>query len=112
MTDLFECSSDNVSLYLKNIYEEDELEKDSTTEKFSVVRKEGNCKVTRTLDFMRLPYPLAKLENYTINAVRGLKTLLYCIFLFYKLENECETVQNGGEKICQLESMRTCEYLT
>lgn len=37
MADLFECSSDNVSLHLKNIFEENELNKNSTTEKISVV---------------------------------------------------------------------------
>ena len=51
MAELFDCSSDNISLQLKNIYDEDELEKDSTTEKFSVVRKEGNRNVTRNLEF-------------------------------------------------------------
>ena len=41
MSELFECSSDNISLHLKNIYKEEELDKSSTTENFSVVQKEG-----------------------------------------------------------------------
>jgi len=41
MADLFECTSDNISLHLKNIYKEEELDKDSTVEEFTVVRKEG-----------------------------------------------------------------------
>ncbi len=45
MADLFECSSDNISLHLKNIFQEMELDKDSTTEKISIVRKEGNRNV-------------------------------------------------------------------
>jgi len=69
MADLFECSSDNVSLHLKNIYEEDELEKDSTTEKFSVVRKEGNRKVTRTLDFYSLDAIIA--VGYRVNSKKA-----------------------------------------
>lgn len=40
-TGLFGCSSDNISLHLKNIYTEEELEEEATTEEFSVVRKEG-----------------------------------------------------------------------
>jgi len=41
MGELFECSTDNISLHLKNIYKEQELSKDSTTKYFSVVQKEG-----------------------------------------------------------------------
>ena len=39
MAELFDCSTDNVTLYLKNIYEEEELDIDLTTEKSSVIEK-------------------------------------------------------------------------
>ena len=45
MSELFECSTDNISQHLKNIYNEQELDIYSTTEKISVVRKEGNRNV-------------------------------------------------------------------
>jgi hypothetical protein len=35
----------NISLHLKNIYKEKELEENSTTEVFSVVQKEGSLEV-------------------------------------------------------------------
>lgn len=54
MAELFECSPDNISLHLKNIFEENELDKNSTVEKISVVRKEGNRNVNRDLDFYNL----------------------------------------------------------
>ena len=47
MAELFECSSDNISLHLKNIFKEEELQENSTTEYFSVVQKEGNRDVRR-----------------------------------------------------------------
>ena len=47
MADLFDCTSDNVSQHLKNIYAEGELEKEATTEIFSVVQKERNRNVSR-----------------------------------------------------------------
>lgn len=47
MADLFNCSSDNISLHLKNIYKEEELGEGATTEEFSVVRKEGSRSVKR-----------------------------------------------------------------
>ncbi|GEM_PF-941465 len=54
MAQLFQCSSDNVSLHLKNIYEEGELEQSATIEDFSVVRKEGEREVQRRLTFYNL----------------------------------------------------------
>jgi hypothetical protein len=38
MAELFGCSTDNISLHLKNIYAEGELDLSSTTEDFSAVR--------------------------------------------------------------------------
>ena len=38
MAELFECTIDNVSLHLCNIYESGELSEDATTEKSSVVQ--------------------------------------------------------------------------
>ena len=54
MAELFDCTTDNVSLHLKNIYAEGELEQNATTEKFSVVRKEGTRTVNRTIDHYNL----------------------------------------------------------
>ena len=47
IAELFNTSTDNIGLHLKNIYEDEELDKDSTTEKISVVQKEGNRNVKR-----------------------------------------------------------------
>lgn len=49
MADLFETSSDNIGLHIKNVFIEDELDNDSTTEVFSVVRKEGTRSVKRNI---------------------------------------------------------------
>ena len=49
MAELFGCSSDNISLHLKNIYGEGELEPEATAEEISVVRKEGNREVRRNI---------------------------------------------------------------
>ena len=47
MAELFGTSSDNISLHLKNIYKEQELQEAATTEDFSVVRQEGKRQVQR-----------------------------------------------------------------
>lgn len=54
MAKLFQCSTDNISLHLKNIYEEGELRQEATTEEFSVVRQEGERQVQRKLQFYNL----------------------------------------------------------
>ena len=43
-----------ISVHLKNIYESGELKKEGTFEEFSVVRREGNRDVNRTLQFYNL----------------------------------------------------------
>jgi len=47
MADLFGCTTDNISLHLKNIYKEEELDENETTEFFSVVQNEGQRNVKR-----------------------------------------------------------------
>lgn len=41
MAELFGCSTDNISLHLKNIFSEGELDKDSVTEKISATAADG-----------------------------------------------------------------------
>lgn len=69
MAELFDCSSDNISLHLKNIYAEEELLQEATTEKFSVVRKEGTRNVKRTLDFYNLDVIIA--VGYRVNSKKA-----------------------------------------
>jgi len=49
MAELFGCSADNVSLHLKNIYKDKELDESATAEDFSVVQMEGSREVTRAI---------------------------------------------------------------
>ena len=41
MAELFECSTDNISLHLKNIFKEGELDKNSVVEDYSVTASDG-----------------------------------------------------------------------
>lgn len=54
MAELFDTSSDNVGLHIKNIYQEGELMENSTTEDFSVVRQEGKRQVRRSIKHYNL----------------------------------------------------------
>jgi hypothetical protein len=54
MAELFQTTSQNITIHLKNIYEEGELEDISTCKDFLQVRFEGNRQVERTQKFYNL----------------------------------------------------------
>ena len=42
MANLYDTTKNNISMHLKNIFDEGELKKESTVKKFLTVQKEGN----------------------------------------------------------------------
>jgi len=66
---LFDSSIDNISLHLKNIYSEEELNEEATIEDFSVVQKEGNRQVERKIKFYNLDAIIA--VGYRVNSKRA-----------------------------------------
>ena len=71
MAELFGCSSDNISLHLKNIYVSNELQENSTTEEFSVVRKEGSRNIKRKVTFYNLDAIIS--VGYRVNSSKATK---------------------------------------
>jgi len=69
MAELFGCSADNISVHLKNVYKEKELDESATTEDYSVVQIEGNREVTRTVRCYSLEAIIA--VGYRVNSERG-----------------------------------------
>jgi hypothetical protein len=66
---LFDTSTDNIGLHLKNIYAEGELNEVSTTEDFSVVQQEGSREVCRTIKHYNLDLIIA--VGYRVNSKRA-----------------------------------------
>jgi hypothetical protein len=66
MAELFECSSDNISLHLKNIFQSGELDKHSVTEESSVTASDGKKYKTKL-------YSLEAIiaVGYRVNSLRG-----------------------------------------
>ena len=98
MAEVFDCSSDNVSLHLKNIFEDNELDKNSTTEKISVVRKEGNRNVNRELEFYNLDAIIA--VGYRVNSKKANKFRIWAtkILKDYMIKGfviDTEKMKNG-----------------
>lgn len=71
MAELFDVSTDNVSLHLKNIFEDGELNRDATTEESSVVQTEGARQVQRPLTLYNLDAILA--VGYRVRSPRGVQ---------------------------------------
>src|SRR5579883_2346165 len=71
MAELFESSPDNISLHLKNIFENKELEESATTEDSSVVQIEGNRRIRRQLKHYNLDAIIS--VGYRVNSRRGVR---------------------------------------
>ena len=79
MAQLFDCSTDNIGLHLKNIYESGELMQDATTEYFSAVQVEGGRQVNRKLKFYNLDAIIS--VGYRVNSVRATQFRQWCTFV-------------------------------
>ena len=69
MATLFDCSSDNISLHLRNIYESEELSFAATAEKISIVQQEGTRQVKRVTQFYNLDAIIS--VGYRVNSTRA-----------------------------------------
>jgi hypothetical protein len=66
MAELFDCSTDNISLHLKNIFGEKELDKNSVTEEYSTTATDGKSYLTK---FYSLEAIIA--VGYRVNSEKG-----------------------------------------
>lgn len=79
MAQLFDCSTDNIGLHLKNIYETGELVQEATTENFSVVQNEGERQVNRKLKYYNLDAIIS--VGYRVNSTRATQFRQWCTFI-------------------------------
>jgi len=66
MAELFDCSTDNISLHLKNIFKENELDKNTVTEEFSTTAQDGK---NYKMKFYSLDAVIS--VGYRVNSVRA-----------------------------------------
>lgn len=66
MSELFHVNPQAITKHLNNIYEEEELERAATCSKMEQVRKEGNRRVKRNLEFYNLDAIIA--VGYRVNS--------------------------------------------
>lgn len=69
MAELFDIKENTITYHIKEIYNTEELDVDSTTRKIRVVRKEGNRNVNRNIDFYNLDMIIS--VGYRVSSKRG-----------------------------------------
>ena len=69
MANLYGTTKNNISMHLKNIFEEGELEKNSTVKKILTVQREGNRNVSRNIEHYNLDAIIA--VGYRINSKKA-----------------------------------------
>ena len=69
MAELFQVSIPTINEHLKNIYFENELEREATIRKFLIVQREGIREVTRDIEHYSLEAILS--VGYRVNTHRG-----------------------------------------
>jgi hypothetical protein len=69
MTELFDCTLENIIFHLKNIFESTEVSEKATTKDYLVVQKEGNREVKRSIKIYNLDAIIS--VGYRINSLRG-----------------------------------------
>lgn len=76
MAQLFDCSTDNIGLHLKNIFKSGELQEDSVTEKFSATASDGKNYMTK---FYNLDAIIS--VGYRVNSTRATQFRQWCTFI-------------------------------
>ena len=86
MAKLFETTSQNITMHIKNIYAEEELEQSSTCKDFLQVRKEGSRDVSRKLAFYNLDMILS--VGYRIKSKTAIQFRKWATNTIYQYELE------------------------
>ena len=71
IAELFQTTKNNISLHVKNIFEDGELEKKSTVKDYLTVQNEGDREVSRTITYYSLDMILA--IGYRVRSSRGVE---------------------------------------
>ena len=98
MAELFDCSKDNIGLHLKNIFLDKELDKNATTEIFSVVQKEGNRNIKRNVEFYNLDAIIA--VGYRVNSKKATQFRIWATnvlkdYIIKGFKIDVERMKNG-----------------
>ena len=69
MAELFQATKQNISLHIRNIYKEGELDEEATVKEYLTVQKEGNRSVQRNISYYNLDVIIS--VGYRVKSLRG-----------------------------------------
>ena len=103
---LFESSKANISEHIAHIFQDGELEKETTVRKFRTVQQEGSRKVTREREFYNLDMIIA--VGYRVNSKRATQFRIWATkvlkqYLTQGYALNCQVLQ---EQYAKIESLR------
>lgn len=99
IADLFGTSKQNISYHLQNIYQENELPKDSTVKEILTVQKEGNRNVQRSLDYYNIDATISvgyRVNSYEATQFRIWATKTLKEYLIKGFVMDDERLKNGS----------------
>lgn len=108
MAKLFETTPQNITMHIKNVYDDEELESDSTCKDFLQVRKEGKRTVSRTLAHYNLDMILSvgyRIKSKTAVCFRKWATNVLKDYIVrgYAINNV--VIEQQKEKLISLQQM-------
>lgn len=77
MADLFGCTSENITIHLKNVFNEKELSEEATTKEILVVRREGDRDVKRWIKFYNLDAVIS--VGFRVNSRRATQFRIWAV---------------------------------
>ena len=94
IADLFERDKSVISRHLKNIYQEGELQYETTVAKNATVQKEGQREISRTIEYYNLDAIIS--VGYRVNSKRGTQFRQWAthntLSIFNKLFVTCKNI--------------------
>lgn len=94
MTELFQTSKQNISLYINNVFKEGELDENSTVKKYLTVQTKGSRQISRDIEHYSLDAIIS--VGYRVKSLVGSKFRIWAT----KRLNEC--VASTNQKLKEL----------
>ena len=100
MAKLYDTTKNNISMHLKNIFDDGELIKEATVKKILTVQKEGNRNVKRNIEYYNLDAIIA--VGYRINSKKATEFRIWAtrVLKEYMIKGfalDDERLKNNGE---------------
>ena len=116
MADLYDTTKQNISFHIKNIFDEEELDINSTVKEFLTVQKEGNRKVERKVKYYNLDMILSlgyRIKSKVATNFRRWATERLKEYMIKGFTMDDERLKGGGaywkELLARIKDIRSSE---